>query len=80
MDGRAAHPAEGRWRDFRRDAAAQQGETVLRYGLPDALERPCEIASQVAEILWRNGWAGDEHPCGLGCRIYPEAGNRLWIS
>jgi hypothetical protein len=78
LDGRAAHPAGVRWRDFRRDnAAAQAGEVVLRYGAADVQGSPCEVAGQVAEVLWHRGWPRSEHPCRLDCgvlgrRQYPQ--------
>ena len=42
LDGQAAHPAEGRWRDTRRDNANRvQGTETLRYGWPDVTENRC---------------------------------------
>lgn len=39
LDGAAAHPAEGRWRDTRRDNVNfVQGARTLRYGWPDVTE------------------------------------------
>ncbi|MGX6606919.1 type IV toxin-antitoxin system AbiEi family antitoxin domain-containing protein [Micromonosporaceae bacterium Da 78-11] len=74
LDGRAAHPAEARWRDFRRDnAAVEAGDAVLRYGAADIRDRPCEIAAQVAEVLRHNGWPDLEHPCGPTCDIYERS-------
>jgi hypothetical protein len=71
LDGRAAHPAEARWRDFRRDnAAVESGEAMLRFGAADVQGAPCEVARQVAEVLWRRGWPSAEHPCGLACGIF----------
>jgi hypothetical protein len=68
LDGRAAHPAAGRWRDHRRDnAAAEAGDMVLRYGYSDVTERPCQVARQVAAVLTRNGWRGRMRSCGLNC-------------
>jgi hypothetical protein len=65
LDGRAAHPEEVRWRDLRRDnLAIQEGDAVLRFGFADVSERPCDVASQVATILRRNGWPGEDRPCG----------------
>jgi putative AbiEi antitoxin of type IV toxin-antitoxin system len=64
LDGRAAHPTQARWRDFRRDnAAVVAGDVVLRYGSADVGERPCEVAAQVAGVLRGRGWAGAEHTC-----------------
>jgi very-short-patch-repair endonuclease len=73
LDGRAAHPEEARWRDLRRDnTATLEGDAVLRYGFADVSERPCDVAGQVAAMLWRNGWPGAGRPCGLACG-YPDA-------
>lgn len=70
LDGAAAHPAERRWRDFRRDnAAVQDGEAVLRYGAADVRERPCEVAAQVARVLRSRGWPGRVQRCGQACEI-----------
>jgi Transcriptional regulator, AbiEi antitoxin len=68
LDGRAAHPEEARWRDLRRDnIAIQEGDVVLRYGFADVSQRPCDVAGQVAAVLRRTGWPGDDRPCGLAC-------------
>lgn len=70
LDGRAAHPAEARLRDMRRDnAAVVQGDAVLRYGWPDIAREPCTCAVQVAAVLRRNGWTGVLHACGPACVI-----------
>jgi hypothetical protein len=79
LDGQAAHPADQRWRDLRRDnAAVAQGNSVLRYGMRDVTQRPCDVASQVAVVLIHRGWPGLPTPCGQDCLInevfYP-AGN-----
>jgi very-short-patch-repair endonuclease len=64
LDGRAAHPSHARWRDMRRDnAAVVAGRHVLRYGLGDIVERPCDIATQVGRVLTRNGWRGRPQRC-----------------
>ncbi|MFC7534434.1 type IV toxin-antitoxin system AbiEi family antitoxin domain-containing protein [Actinoplanes sp. GCM10030250] len=68
LDGRAAHPTDQRWRDFRRDnAAVQGGEVVLRYGAADISERGCAVAGQVAKVLRSRGWRGLAAPCSPGC-------------
>ncbi|MBB2942084.1 very-short-patch-repair endonuclease [Actinoplanes lutulentus] len=68
LDGQAAHPAERRWRDFRRDnAAAQSGEVVLRYGAADVSATPCAVAEQVAEVLRSRGWRGEMKRCRQMC-------------
>ena len=68
LDGVAAHPAEGRWRDTRRDNAnLVQGARTLRYGWPDATEHRCRTAAQIAVVLRRLGWTGTLRRCGPAC-------------
>jgi hypothetical protein len=69
LDGLAAHPAEGRWRDTRRDNAnlLQRTET-LRYGWPDVTENRCRTAAQIADVLRDRGWTGTLRPCGPSCQ------------
>jgi very-short-patch-repair endonuclease len=68
LDGRAAHPAESRWRDMRRDnAGLADGVVTLRYGYADVTERPCQIAAEVSQVLRSRGWAGRPHRCGPRC-------------
>jgi hypothetical protein len=68
LDGTAAHPAEGRWRDTRRDNANLVQDTqTLRYGWPDTTEYRCQTAAQIAEVLHRHGWTGTLRPCGPTC-------------
>ena len=70
LDGRAAHPEESRPLDRRRDnAATVDGLGVLRYGIADVTERPCETAAQIASALRGNGWTGNPTRCGPTCRI-----------
>jgi very-short-patch-repair endonuclease len=72
LDGAAAHPAEGRWRDTRRDNAnLAQGTQTLRYGWPDATEHRCRTAAEIAEVLRRRGWRGTLRLCGPECRARP---------
>jgi len=75
LDGQAAHPAEGRWRDTRRDNANRvQGTETLRYGWPDVTENRCSTAAEIAAVLRRQGWTGRLRPCGPGCRaVGPDA-------
>jgi very-short-patch-repair endonuclease len=64
LDGRAAHPAQARWRDMRRDnAGAEEGVLTLRYGYADLTERPCQVAAQVAQVLRSRGWPGTMRKC-----------------
>jgi hypothetical protein len=68
LDGAAAHPADSRWRDTRRDNAnAADGIITLRYGWTDVAYRPCEVAAEVARALQRRGWTGSLRRCGPGC-------------
>ncbi|HEV2256668.1 MAG TPA: type IV toxin-antitoxin system AbiEi family antitoxin domain-containing protein [Streptosporangiaceae bacterium] len=77
LDGLAAHPAEGRWRDTRRDNANRvQGTETLRYGWPDTTENRCRTAAEIAAVLRRRGWKGVPRPCGPACPVGrgPEPG------
>src|SRR5215471_2969344 len=57
VDGLVAHPPEGRWRDIHRDNAnLVQGTETLRYGWPDATEKRCRTAAEIAVVLRRRGW------------------------
>lgn len=68
LDGAAAHPPEGRWRDTRRDnATLVQGAQTLRYGWPDTTEYRCRTAAEIAMALRRHGWTGTLRPCGPTC-------------
>ncbi|HEY6314033.1 MAG TPA: hypothetical protein VIY52_25000 [Streptosporangiaceae bacterium] len=69
LDGTATHPAEGRWRDTRRDNAnLSLGTETLRYGWPDTTEHRCRTAAEIAAVLARRGWRGTLRRCGPGCR------------
>ncbi len=64
LDGRAAHPAQQRFRDLRRDnSAVAAGVVVLRYGWEDVAGRPCAVAAQVATVLAARGWRGGLRRC-----------------
>jgi hypothetical protein len=68
LDGAAAHPAEGRWRDIRRDNEnVVQGARTLRFGWPDVTAHRCRTAAEVGTILGRRGWTGIIRPCGPAC-------------
>lgn len=74
LDGQAAHPAEARWRDARRDnATTAVGRGTLRYGWADVTERPCFVAGQVGDALAARGWTGTPRRCGRSCGL-PGAG------
>jgi very-short-patch-repair endonuclease len=69
LDGQAAHPAEARWRDVRRDnASAGMGIITLRYGWAEVTEEPCRVAAEVAQVLRLRGWTGHLRGCGPCCR------------
>lgn len=68
LDGQAAHPAEARWADIRRDnSGAGAGILTLRYSWADVTRHPCGVAAEVADVLSRRGWTGKLRPCTL-CR------------
>jgi very-short-patch-repair endonuclease len=72
LDGRAAHPAGERWRDYRRDnAGATDGILTLRYGWSDVTGQPCRVAAQIAAVLARRGWPGRLRRCGSACTLRP---------
>jgi hypothetical protein len=72
LDGRAAHPAEARWRDIHRDnASVGAGIVTLRYGWADVTEHPCKVAAEVASVLRLRGWGGHPRPCGPQCVAVP---------
>ena len=72
LDGNAAHPAEGRWRDTHRDNAnLAQGVRTLRYGWPDVTEYRCRTAAEIADVLRRQGWTGTLRRCGPACTAVP---------
>jgi hypothetical protein len=78
LDGAAAHPAEGRWRDTHRDNAnLVQGTETLRYRWLDATVYRCRTAVEVAAVLRRHGWKGALRPCGPTCPVRRDRGSPL---
>jgi len=70
LDGRGAHPADGAFRDLRRDnEVVLAGDSPLRYGWRDVMESPCEVAAQVVGVLQARGWPGQPRGCGSDCVI-----------
>jgi very-short-patch-repair endonuclease len=70
LDGEAAHPAQSRWRDTRRDNVnLAQGTVTLRYGWTDVTAHRCRTAAEVAAVLRRRGWRGTPRPCGPTCDV-----------
>jgi very-short-patch-repair endonuclease len=68
LDGRAAHRAEDRWADTRRDNFfAGVGIVTLRYGWADVTERPCQVAAEVGRVLRERGRTGTVARCGPAC-------------
>jgi very-short-patch-repair endonuclease len=73
LDGRAFHPPEQRWADSHRDNDhAGWGILTLRYSWADIVNRPCEVATQVADLLRRRGTAVELRRCGDGCVVRSE--------
>jgi hypothetical protein len=64
VDGEAAHPAEGRWRD---NANLAQGARTLRYGWPDVTAYRCRTAAEITAVLRSQGWTGALRRCGPDC-------------
>jgi hypothetical protein len=76
LDGRLGHEGSGRHRDRGRDNAnTRTGRATLRYGHAD-LQRPCEVAAEVAEVLRARGWSGVLTPCGPRCAAGPPSAAR----
>jgi hypothetical protein len=68
LDAQKAHPEGERWRDTRRDNnSASKGLITLRYTIADVMERPCEVADEVARALASRGYTGMVHRCGDSC-------------
>jgi hypothetical protein len=65
LDGRLGHDrTRERWRDMRRDNRSEVARMRhLRYGWADVVDRPCEVASQQAEVLRQQGWPGPFRRC-----------------
>jgi Protein of unknown function (DUF559) len=68
LDGQQAHPEGERWRDTRRDnSSAVKGLITLRYTYTDVMERPCEVADEIARTLRGRGYTGVAYRCGATC-------------
>ncbi len=64
LDGRLGHEGAGRFRDYRRDNAfALRQLLTLRYGWFDVVDRPCNVAFQVASVMIARGWSGLPQRC-----------------
>ena len=70
LDGRLGHEGEAVFRDRTRDnSSTVSGKTSLRFGWADVDARPCEVAHDVAALLWSRGWRGELRRCGVHCRL-----------
>jgi len=70
LDGRLGHEGEGALRDRTRDNdSAISGRVTLRFGWADVDAQACEVAEDVAVVLWARGWRGKLKRCGVGCRL-----------
>jgi very-short-patch-repair endonuclease len=64
LDGRDGHLGVGRFRDMNRDNRfVLRQYLTLRYGWFDVLQKPCEVASQVAAALVDRGWERSLRRC-----------------
>lgn len=71
LDGVAAHPADERWTDIRRDndGLAAADVVTFRFSMADVTTHSCRSAAQVAAALRRRGWTGELRRCGPDCRL-----------
>ena len=73
LDGRLGHEGEGIFRDRTRDnVTTVSGKVSLRFGWADVDGQACEVAHDVAVLLWSRGWRGELKCCGAGCRSSPR--------
>jgi hypothetical protein len=70
VDGKAAHPADRRWNDIRRDNVnTARGTATLRFGWPDVTQHRCRSAILLAATLREHGWTGVLRPCSPSCPV-----------
>lgn len=69
LDGLAAHPADERWRDIRRDNEGIGTDDVVtfRFSMVDVTTHACRSAALVAAALRRRGWTGQPRRCSPRC-------------
>jgi len=73
LDGRVGHEGDGVFRDRTRDnITTVSGKVTLRFGWADVDVHTCEVAQDVAVLLWSRGWRGRLKRCGAGCRVSPR--------
>ncbi|MGL4831331.1 MAG: type IV toxin-antitoxin system AbiEi family antitoxin domain-containing protein [Propionibacteriaceae bacterium] len=64
IDGKLGHTGRDVSRDRQLDRRnLLSGRATLRYGFAEVTYQPCVVASEVAEILIRLGWAGEPRRC-----------------
>jgi hypothetical protein len=79
LDGRLGHDGVGAFRDRERDNVTTiSGKVSLRFGWADVDSQACEVAQDVAGVLWSRGWRGQLTRCGAGCRVSPALAEGLW--
>ncbi|MDQ5840800.1 MAG: hypothetical protein M3537_06595, partial [Chloroflexota bacterium] len=72
LDGRLGHEGDGAFRDRARDNITSiTGKVTLRFGWADVDTQACEVAHDVAVLLWSRGWRGRLKRCGAACRVSP---------
>jgi hypothetical protein len=70
LDGRASHPDDERWRDYRRDLqAAADAIVTYRLSWRNVDRDGCETAALLARALQRRGWKGQPKPCSPRCPV-----------
>lgn len=73
LDGRVGHEGDGVFRDRTRDNDTTiGGKVTLRFGWADVDAQACEVAQDVAGLLWSRGWRGKLKRCGAGCMLRPR--------
>jgi len=73
LDGRVGHEGDGVFRDRTRDNDTTiGGKVTLRFGWADVDAQACEVAQDVAGLLWSRGWRGKLKRCGAGCTLRPQ--------
>jgi hypothetical protein len=81
LDGRLGHEREGVFRDRARDnATVNSGKVSLRFGWADVDSQACEVAQDVAGLLWSRGWRGQLTRCGVSCRVSAAFAEGFWVS
>lgn len=70
VDGRLWHAGDTFHTDRRRDReAAARGEVTVRVTYLDLDRSPCQVAADLAQVLWHRGWREHPRPCGPSCAV-----------